>query len=379
MSNYDLLIRGGQVYDSMQGLLQPADVAVKGGTIVAIGPNLGGSAERVIDAHGHMVCPGLIDMHTHLGFELHTHVIDADDFCPAAGVTTAVDMGSAGAFTLAWYRERAVNRSKTRLYEFINIASLGTIAIHTPYYVDNYGKYVDEFETARLIDANRDLVRGIKVFMAGSMTGEWALPALRAARRVADRTGVPIAVHISDPEPQLPPILELLGKGDIVTHCFTGHGQKIIDNAGRLLPEVLQARARGVRFDIGHGAGSFSFATARAALAQGFLPDSISTDLYHANIDGPVWDLPTTLSKLLALGMPLEQVLRAATWAPAVNLQQPDLGYLRVGGMADICMLTLEEGNFTLADVAGEQVSCRQRLRNDLTIRNGQILYTRGA
>ncbi len=379
MPKYDIILRGGRVLDSINAAFYEADVAVKDGFICEIAAGLPADAAQVFDARGKMVVPGLIDMHTHLGFELHTKTIQADDYCPAAGVTSAVDMGSAGAYIFPWYREQAIKKAAVRLFSFINIASLGTIAIHTPYYVKNYGKYIDEADTMRTITENRAVIRGIKVFMAGTMTGKWALPALHAARRVADATGVPIAVHVSDPPPALPPILELLQKGDIVTHCFTAHDQKIVDASGKLLPEVLAARQRGVRFDIGHGAGSFAYSTARAALAQGFLPDSISTDLYYANVDGPVYDLPTTLNKLLNLGMPLERVLQAATLAPAQNIRRPDLGVLALGNPADIAVLELQEGAFTFTDVAKETLMGKQKLRCDLTLCQGNIIYQRGA
>ncbi|MCE5259456.1 MAG: amidohydrolase/deacetylase family metallohydrolase [Chloroflexi bacterium] len=379
MPKYDVILRGGRVLDSVNAAFYEADVAVKDGFICEIAAGLPADASQVFDACGKLVTPGLIDMHTHLGFELHTKTIQADDYCPAAGVTSAVDMGSAGAYIFPWYREQAIKKAAVRLFSFINIASLGTIAIHTPYYVKNYGKYIDEADTIRTIAENREYIRGIKVFMAGTMTGKWALPALRAARRVADATGVPIAVHISDSPPALPPILELLQKGDIVTHCFTAHGQKIVDASGKLLPEVLAARQRGVRFDIGHGAGSFAFSSARAALAQGFLPDSISTDLYYANVDGPVYDLPTTLNKLLNLGMPLERVLQTATLAPAQNIRRPDLGVLAVGNPADIAVLELQEGTFAFTDVAKETLTGKQKLCCDLTLCQGNIIYQRGA
>jgi len=311
VTQYDILLQGGRVFDSLGASFSEADVAVKDGRVAAIAPRLNPEdAGQVYNVQGRLVTPGLIDMHTHVGFELHTRVIQADDYCPAAGVTSAVDMGSAGAFIFPWYREQVIRKSAVRIFSFINIASLGTISIHTPYYVKNYGKYVDAADTARTIDENREDIRGIKVFMAGSMVGTWALRALRTARQVSEQTSVPVAVHISDPPPTLPSILRLLSRDDIVTHCFTPHNQKIVDDAGRLLPQVLKARERGVRFDVGHGAGSFAFNIARAALSQGFLPDTIGSDLYYANVDGPVYDLPTTLGKLLNLGMPLERVLQ---------------------------------------------------------------------
>lgn len=379
MAKYDILLQGGRVFDSANASFSQADVAVKGGLVAAIAARLNAEdAAQVFDARGKLVTPGLIDMHTHVGFELHTKVIQADDYCPAAGVTSAVDMGSAGAFTFPWYREQVIRKSAVRIFSFINIASLGTIAIHTPYYVKNYGKYVDAADTARTISENREDIRGIKVFMAGSMVGTWALRALRAARLVSEQTGVPVAVHVSDPPPTLRSILRLLASDDIVTHCLTPHNQKILDDNGRLLPQVLVATQRGVRFDLGHGAGSFAFSIARQALEQGFVPDTFSTDLYYANVDGPVYDLPTTLGKMLNLGVPLERVLQSATYNAAYNIRRSDLGLLAAGNPADIAVFELQEGDFTFTDVLKETIHGKWNLQCQLTICQGNIIYQRG-
>ena len=380
MPKYDLLLSGGHVFDSVSATFMEADIAISGNAIQSIAARIAASsAKQVIGVRGKLVTPGLIDLHTHLGFELHTKVIQPNDVCPPAGVTTAVDMGSTGAFTFPWYRDQVINTAKVRLFEFINIASLGTISIHTPYYVANYGRYVDEADTIRTIKENREFIRGIKVFMAGTMVGEWALSSLRAARRVSEATGVPVAVHISDSPPALHEILALLAPGDIVTHCFTSHDQGILDPLGKLWPEVLAARERGVLFDLGHGAGSFAYSVARKALAQGFVPDTFSTDVYYANINGPVYDLPTTLSKLINLGVPLERVLQAATCNPAQILRRPNLGVLKVGGPADIAVLDLQEGEFTFMDVLKESLTGKWNLRCELTLCQGNIIYQRGA
>ena len=209
------------------------------------------------------------------------------------------------------------------------------------------------------------------------MTGEWPLSALDAARRVADATGAPIAVHISVAPPPLEEVLARLGPGDIITHCFTPHDQRILDSSGHLLPAVRSARERGVLFDVGHGSGSFSFEVARRALEQGFLPDTISTDLYHANLNGPVWDLPTTLTKFLALGVPLMDVLQRATCNPARALGEPEVGTLAVGGPADIAVLSLQEGSYTLVDSRQETVTSPWLLRCEATVRAGALVYQR--
>ena len=380
MPKYDLLLSGGRVFDSVSATFMDADIAITGNAIQSIAARIAASsAKQVIGMRGKLVTPGLIDLHTHLGFELHTKVIQPNDVCPPAGVTTAVDMGSTGAFTFPWYRDQVINTAKVRLFEFINIASLGTISIHTPYYIENYGRYVDVADTIRTIKENREYIRGIKVFMAGTMVGEWALSSLRAARRVSEATGVPVAVHISDSPPALYEILALLAPSDVVTHCFTSHDQGILDPQGKLWPQVVAARERGVLFDLGHGAGSFAYKIARQALAQGFIPDTLSTDIYYANINGPVYDLPTTLSKLLNLGVPLERVLQAATRNPAQVIRRPDLGVLKVDGPADVAVLDLQEGEFTFKDVLKESLTGKWNLKCDLTLCQGKIIYQRGA
>ena len=381
MPQYDLLVKGGEVIDPHSGFRGRRDLAVLGERIAALEPEIPSSqAVRVIDASGNLVVPGLIDLHTHLGFEVHRQVVYAEDHCPPSGVTTAVDMGSTGAFTFPWYKDRVLEPCGVRLLEFINIASIGTIAIHTPYYVAHYGEYIDTQDTLRMIEENRDMIRGIKVFGSGAMVGEWPLPALRAARQVADQVDLPIAVHISDQPPTLEEILELLRSGDIITHSFTPHDQTILDGGGTVRPAVWEARQRGVLFDLGHGSGSFAFDVARKALAQSFLPDAISTDLYYANAESPVKDLLTTVGKLLNLGMDLQDCLARVTCNPARAIREPQLGRLQVGGPADLALLTLCEiqpsaGHIRYVDSVNEALEGRLGLECALTLFGGQIVY----
>ena len=381
MPPYDLLIRGGTVIDPSTGFRGPRDIAISAGRIAPTGTEGAPetiTAQRTIDASGLYVLPGLIDMHTHLGFELHRQVVYAEDVCPQSGVTTAVDMGSTGAFTFPWYRQRILEVCPIRLYTFLNIASIGTIAIHTPYYVQTYGEYVDGADTERIIREHRDHIKGIKVFATSAMVGEWSLPALRAAREVADAVDVPIAVHVSVQPPLLEEILALLRPGDIITHSYTPLDQGILDGAGRIRPAVLEARERGVLFDLGHGAGSFSFAVARQALAQGFPPDTISSDIYYANTVTPVVDLLTTVTKFVNLDMPLDDALARVTCRPAQALGERDLGTLRVGAPADVALLALREGTFPLVDSRKETLEGRWKLACAMTIRAGSIIYEKG-
>ncbi|MHB0857223.1 MAG: amidohydrolase/deacetylase family metallohydrolase [Anaerolineae bacterium] len=376
MAEFDLLIRGGEVIQPQEGARRKLDVAVAGGTVQLLEADIAPErAARVLDANGKLVTPGLIDMHTHLGFELHSQAIQADDVCPQSGVTTAVDMGSTGAFTFPWYSTHALATSTTRLIPFLNIASLGTIAIHSPYYVERYGQYIDENETARTIQENADRIGGIKVFASGKMVGCWALDSVRAAVRVGDRCDVPVAVHVSDAPPPLDGILACLRPGDILTHTFTPHNQGILNEQGRIKASVWDARRRGVLFDLGHGAGSFSFEVARCALAQGFVPDTLSTDIYYANVNGPVFDLVTTLSKLLALGLDVEEVITRSTANAARALRRPDLGVLEIGTTADIAVLALEEGEHTFTDVLQQTLVGSRRLRCLWTVSAGRVIY----
>jgi dihydroorotase len=378
MSTYDLLIMGGEVIDPATGHRGRGDVAIIGDRIAAVGPDLSSwRGGRRLDASGKLVTPGLIDLHTHLGFELHTHVVDPNAICPQTGVTTAVDQGSVGAFTFPWYRERVLSRTLCRLYSFINIASIGTIAIHKPYYVDWYGAYIDKADTIKMIEENRQHIRGIKAFATSAMTGEWALGAVKAAREVGRAVVLPVAVHISKTPPSLEAVLAELEPGDIITHSYTPHDQGILDTDGRIRPAVREARERGVLFDLGHGAGSFGFEVARKALAQGFPPDTISTDLYYSNIDNRVFDLPTTMSKFLALGMPLEQVVARVTLHAARALRDERLGSLAPGKQADVAVLSLREGTFELVDSRQETITTEHKLFAEATVMGGKVVWER--
>jgi dihydroorotase len=380
MAEYDLLLRGGESSDPASGRRERADLAVSGSRVAAILPaNSQATAKRIIDAGGRLVTPGLIDLHTHLGFEIHRLVLAPEAACPPGGVTAAVDMGSTGVFTFPWYRQRVLAGCPIRLYSFLNISALGTTAIHPPYYVEHYGAYIDVPEAIRTVEEHRDYIRGIKVFAAGQMVGEWALPAIAAAQEVAGATDLPIAVHVSQGPPSLDEIVERLRPGDILTHTFTPHDQGILDEAGRVRPAVLRARERGVWFDVGHGAGSFSYRVAERALAQGFVPDSISTDLYADNIGGPVVSLLTTAEKFLMLGLALEEVLARITVRPARAIGAVELGSLAVGAPADLAVLELRDEAHPLTDAPGEIRLAPQRLICHLTVANGRVIYERAA
>lgn len=371
---YDLLVKGGEVIDPSQGLRGRRDVAIAEGKIAALAEKIPtGEAREVIDASGKLVTPGLIDLHAHLGWPVHERSVPIDPTCAQAGVTTAVDAGSSGAFTFAWYR-RVVEGGEARVIPFLNICAIGAIAVHTPFYIEEAVQYADVEEAVRTVEENRDLIGGIKAFTGANMVRE-GLENLKRAREAADRANLPLMVHISQAPPPIWEVVPHLRKGDILTHCFTFHTQRILAPSGRLWPEVEEARRRGVILDIGHGAGSFNFWIAEAMLAQGLKPDCISTDLHSGSYPHPVYDLPTTLSKFLALGMNLPEVVEAATSRPAQALRRcGELGTLAVGAEGDVALWKLEEGEFEFYDAQGNRRVGKKRLANTLTIKGGKVM-----
>jgi dihydroorotase len=349
-------IVGGRVLDPGLGIDSAGTVSVADGIVTGV--DLAASAgpvpagRRVVDATGLLVTPGLVDLHTHLYPGVSHYGIEPDTYCLGRGVTTAVDAGSAGAQTFPGLRRYIIERSRTQIFAFLNIAVQGMISSLVGELEDiRWGSPGQAIARAR---ENPDVIVGIKVRLGYQMVGNDPGPALRLAREAADALGLPLMVHVIDIRPSLDWLLPYLGRGDVVTHCFHGSEGGILGATGRVLPAALRARERGVLFDVGHGAGSFSYHVARSALAQGFPPDTISSDLHAHNIDGPVFDQAATLSKLLHVGMPLADVIRATTATPAVAVRRDDrVGGLVAGREADVTVFELRDGHWALPDAAG--------------------------
>jgi dihydroorotase len=355
MTRFDLLIQGGTVLDPSSGRNERADVAVASGRVAAIEPVLsGGDADTVIDATRGYVVPGLIDLHVHVYAGVADLSVEADPTCLGRGVTTAVDAGSVGANTWPGFRRWIVEPSRTRVLAFLNISLLGQVDTMLGELHDL--RFVDPERAARVADANRDAIVGFKVRLSEFIAGDNGLESLRRALEAGGATGLPVMSHIGGTRFDIEAALALMGPGDIVTHAFTRFNPGgLVDEGGHVLAGAVDARRRGVRFDVGHGAGSFAWATAEAALAGGFAPDTISTDLHRFNIATPVGDLPETMSKLLHLGVPFEEVVAMVTSTPAsvLGAAGEGLGRLSVGAEADITVLAIEEGRRTLLDAKG--------------------------
>ena len=381
MKIYDLLLRGGTLLDPAQHIHAPRDVAFSGGRVAAVAERIDpATARAVLDCAGRIVAPGLIDLHVHVFPGVSHYGIEPDPHCIARGVTTAVDAGSAGADTFPGFRKYVIEASATRLFATLNISSQGMLNAEIGELHDI--RFANVPRALQTIQANRDLILGVKVRLTkhSLVSAEAGIRPLHLARQAADAAGLPIMVHPQDAwVDSLDDILALMRKGDILTHCFHAMPCGILDAGGRIRPAVWDAVERGVVFDVGHGAGSFDWQVVETALAQGFLPQTISSDLHIYNVHGPVHDLVTTVSKFLHLGLSLDEAIAKVTAIPAQVMGMADaIGTLRVGAWGDAVVLALEEGTFALTDSAGVTRTGRQMLSPQAVIRQGRLYTQRG-
>ena len=370
---YDLLIKGGTVIDPSQGLNAVRDVAVSGRKVAAVDAGIPESqASEVLDATDLIVVPGLLDLHVHSFVGVSHFGVDPDVGQISKGVTTALDAGSAGADTFAAFRRYILERCDTRLFALLNISSMGMISNEIGELEDL--RWADVDAAVRVGRDNRDHILGIKVRLSRMMTGEHDADSLKRALDAAEGLGRFVMIHIGNSKTSLEELVELLRPGDVVTHAFTGHPHGVLDDAGKVIPGILEAQRRGVVFDIGHGAGSFSFDVAEKALSQGFFPNNISSDLHVYNIEGPVFDQVSVLSKFMWLGMSIDDAVRLSTETTANTMGLGDgLGTLRVGAEADVALLRQEEGRFTFTDAMERSVTADKRLSHVKTIKAGRV------
>jgi dihydroorotase len=369
---YDLLVRGGEVVDPGAGFSGALDVAASGGRIAAVAAGLDPAlARHVVDAAGQIVTPGLIDLHTHVWWGATFWGIEPDPVAARSGVTTWLDVGSAGAYSFPGFRAFIAEPARVRVFALLNLSSIGLIA---PTWELSNLDYCDVDLAAGIVADHRDLILGIKARIDRNTTRGTGIRPLELARALADRVDLPLMVHIGSGPPTIDEVAHLLRPGDILTHCFTGGDMKILGQDGLPHREIMALRERGLVLDIGHGTGSFSYETAEAMMRHGVLPDVISTDIHQMAIQGPAFDMPTTLSKFLNLGMSLPDVVERATARPAAAMRRPDLGTLRPGAPADIALFALDEGDHVFHDVHMNERRGGVRLTNTLTVVGGEIL-----
>ena len=376
-TQFDLLLKGGQVVDPKRGTTRIADVAISGSRIALVEQNIPPArAKKVLAVGGYYVTPGLIDMHVHVypsHFDLGL-VADAHSF--RSGVTTMVDAGSGGVANFLDFKERVVDKSRTRVLVYLNVVDNGMGGD----WEQDVSRMVPE-ATAALARAYPELIVGIKAAHYWTSKPWDATHApwdnVERAVRAGELCQKPIMVDFWPRPPErsyADLLLKKMRPGDIHTHVFGQHFP-IIDEAGIVNPVLFQARKRGLIFDVGHGAGSFWFRHAVRAVAQGFIPDSISTDLHIKNVNGPVLNTLTTMSKFLNMGLPLQEAIYRTTLTPAQEIGHPELGTLDVGAEADVAVIALQEGDFVFTDCGKAKMCGNKRLECVLTVRRGEIVY----
>jgi dihydroorotase len=372
---YDLVLQNGRVIDPSQGIDDVLDVGFTDGKVAAIGDRIApGKGAETRDLSGKIVAPGFIDLHTHVYWGGTSLGIDAGEMARKSGVTTFVDAGSAGPGNFLGFRKHVIEPSEPRILAYLHISFAGIFGFSKRVMVGESSdlRLMSPADAVSVANANRDVIVGIKVRVGRHASGSSGIAPLEIALQVAEELGLPLMAHIDEPPPSYEDVLERLRPGDVLTHCFRPFPNTPVIGQGAIKPSVLAARARGVLFDVGHGMGSFAFKTARAMLAAGFVPDTISSDLHALNVDGPVFDQATTLSKFLCLCLPLGDVIRATTLNAATAIRRPDLGNLRPGSAGDGTVFTVKEGRFDYLDTVGEVLSGDKKIVTEGVILRGR-------
>jgi len=373
---YDLVLKGGHVIDPKNKLSAVRDVAIAAGRIAAVEPNIPASAaKRVVDVTSLYVTPGLIDIHVHVfagscAIGEHTGDLSVypDGFTLRSGVTTVVDAGSSGWRGMTEFYDHVAKRSRTRVYAFINIVGRGMSG--KP---EQKQEEMDPVAAAECAHRYKDFIVGIKT--AHYEGPEWV--AVERAIKAGELAGLPVMVDFGVFVPARP-FSELITKklrpGDMYTHLYLER-VPMFDSQGAVAPYLWDARKRGVLFDLGHGGGSFLFRYAVPAMKQGFAPDSISTDLHTGSMNAGMKDMTNVMSKMLNLGMPLDEVILRSTWQPARQIHREQLGHLSVGAPADVAVLRLAKGDFGFVDVARKRMKGSSKLTAELTLREGTVVW----
>ncbi|MEL6998656.1 MAG: amidohydrolase/deacetylase family metallohydrolase [Pseudomonadota bacterium] len=372
---HDLILTGGRVIDPSQNIDRTAEIAFANGKVAEIGDGLKRDPETEIrDVSGQIVTPGLIDLHTHVYWGGTSLGIDAEEFCRTSGVTTAIDTGSAGPGNFAGFRKHVIEPSEVRILAYLHVSFAGIWGFGKNVMVGESQdiRLMDPRGAAEVADANRDLIVGIKVRLGRHASGEQGMTPFEFALQTAEEVGMPMMVHIDEPPPSYEELVARMRPGDVLTHCFRPFPNSPATTQGTVKPAVCDARKRGVLFDVGHGKGSFSFKTARAMLANGFLPDTISSDVHQLCIDGPAFDQVTTMSKFLCMGVDLATVIKLSTENAALALQRPELGTLKPGAVGDATILTVDDGSFDYLDVLGEHLQGDRKINARGVVLNGK-------
>ena len=376
-TRYDLLLKGGHVIDAKNGISAVRDVAIAGGRIAAVAENIPASAaRRTVDVSTLYVTPGLVDMHVHVFAATMDREytgefgVRPDGFTFRSGVTTVVDAGSSGWRNFEDFKRLVIDRMQTRIFAMLNIVGHGMGGRND---VEQNVEDMDPEKTAEMARRYKDVVVGIKI--AHYAGPDWG--PVENAVRAGTLANIPVMVDFATFRPERPfqeLVLKKLRPGDIYTHTYLSV-VPMLDSEGRLLPYLLAARRRGVIFDVGHGGGSFSFRQAIPAVKQGFIADSISTDLHVDSMNAGMKDMLNLMSKFLNMGVPLDDVVARATWNPAREIHREQYGNLSVGAVADVAVLRLVEGHFGFVDSERRRMSGTRKLICERALKGGKPVW----
>ena len=375
--DFDLLLKGGHVIDPKNRINERRDVAIKDGRVAAVERDIPATrAVKTVDVTGFYVTPGLVDIHVHVyaGTGMRNAYsgdlsVYPDGHTFRSGVTTVVDAGSSGWRNFPDFKDRVIDRARTRVLAMLNIVGRGMGGGK----IEQDTSDMDPKATAETARRYKDLVVGIK-------TAHYAAPDWTAVDRAIEAgrlAGLPVMVDFGSFLPERPfqqLVLEKLRPGDIYTHTYLA-AVPMLDEEGQVLPYLFAARKRGVIFDLGHGGGSFVFRQAVPAMRQGFHPDTISTDLHVGSMNAGMKDMLNVMSKMLNMGMELEEVILRSTWRPAQVIHREELGHLTPGAPADVTVLNLRYGSFGFVDVYGARLRGDRKLEAELTIRDGRVVW----
>ena len=379
----DILLKGGHVIDPKNKIDSKMDIAITDGKISQVAPDISPKNVRnVIDVTGMYVTPGLIDMHVHAfhGTDKGSYIADGWDALPPdgftfrAGVTTVVDAGSAGWRNFRTFKEQTIDRSQTRILAFLNIVGAGMYGRFEEQDVTDMNPVMTSYMITKLFP---DIIVGVK------SAHYWGPDFTQVDRPVeaGKLANVPVMVDLGEHHPPLS-IEELFTKhlrpGDIWTHTYANAPQDRevpVDVNGKVKPFIFEAQKRGIIFDVGHGGGAFHFAQAVPSIQQGFIANTISSDLHVGSMNGGMKDMTNLLSKFMAMGLSLKDVILRATWTPATVIKRPDLGNLSIGSVADVAVFSLRKGDFGFLDVRGKKLNGKEKLEAELTIRAGRIVW----
>ncbi len=378
MHNFDLILKGGCVIDPSQEFNSKADIGLSNGKIIKIEKGLNPNyAKEVIDVSNCILTPGLIDLHTHVYWGGTSLGVDAEEFCRKSAVTTAIDTGSSGPGNFAGFKKHIIEKSNVNILAFLHISHAGIFAFSPRVMVGESENIalMDPKTAIEIIEKNRDYIVGVKVRLGKNTSGKNGIVPLNYAKKVASQTKVPLMVHIDDAPPTYSEVLDQMRPFDILTHCFRPLPNAPICANKKVLPAVHEARKRGVLFDVGHGMGSFSFEVTQSMLNERFFPDTISSDIHTMCMDGPAHDLVTTMSKFLNLGMPIYDIIKSCTLNASLAINRPKIGNLKIGSVANISILRIQQGNFTFIDVTNQKLIGKEKITVKGVILNGKLWH----